>query len=462
VKAPRLLIVDDEPDLLWVLRDLFGEAGFEVQTASDGAEAIRELATQTFDVVLSDVRMPGCDGVTLLRHVRSNHPDLPVVLLSAVEELETAVGAMKLGAYDYLAKPFDRQRLLDAVRRGAEKHGLAREVADLRRRLGVGFGTSPAARDLDRTLTLVAGHAAVSVLLVGESGVGKEIAAREIHRRSTARDGPFVAIDCGALPETLLESELFGHRRGAFTGATADRAGLFVQADGGTLFLDEIGNLPGPVQPRLLRALQERAVVPVGGSTPVPFSARLVCATNLDLNGAVQTGSFRLDLFHRIAELRIEIPALRSRQEDIPWFAKRFLAEACAELGRHTGGFAEDAATAMLAHAWPGNLRELRNAVRRAVVLGHGDAIEAADLDLGRSEPGVHEGVPDGSAALPLGERLRRAVDQLEASILRQTLTDLGGNKAAAARALKIDYTTLHRKLKRHGLHGQGAMADVP
>ncbi|MEZ5965027.1 MAG: sigma-54 dependent transcriptional regulator [Planctomycetota bacterium] len=461
MNRPRVLLVDDEPDMLWVLRDLFAQSGYEVATAADGVEARRWLEQNPVDVVLSDVRMPGGDGVELLRHARALDPDVPVVLLSAVEDIATAVGAMKLGAYDYLAKPFDRSRLLEAVRRGAEKRQLAREVADLRQRVGFDLGTSVAAREVDRMLTLVARHAHVATLLVGESGVGKEIAAREIHRRSDVRDGPFVAIDCGALPEALMESELFGHCRGAFTGADRNRTGLFVQAHGGTLFLDEIGNLPVALQTRLLRALQERAVVPVGGDAAVPFDARLVCATNVDLDAAVQHGTFRLDLFHRIAELRIELPPLRARADDIPVFARRFLAEACAELGKHCTGFAPEADAALRAHSWPGNLRELRNAVRRAVLLGHGDAIEARDLDLGRVESAdaADAAEPLADASLPLGERLRRAVDQLEARILRDTLASLHNNKAAAARALKIDYTTLHRKLKRHGL---ATMADAP
>src|SRR5690606_15641732 len=318
--AGRILVVDDEPDLRWVLSDLFARAGFEVATAADGRAALAEVVTRDFDVVLSDVRMAGGDGVQLLQDVRAHDPDLPVILLSAVEQIETAVGAMKLGAYDYLAKPFDRHRLLGAVQRAAEKRRLAREVHELRRRGGSDLGTSAAAREIDRKLTLVAGPARLAVLLVGESGVGKEIAAREIHRRSAEANGPFVAIDCGAIPEALIESTLFGHRRGAFTGADRDQDGLFVAADGGTLFLDEIGNLPLALRPRRLLALQERAVGPVGGRTAQPFRARLVCATNADPAESVARGTFRLDLFHRIAEMRIDLPPLRERPEDIVYF----------------------------------------------------------------------------------------------------------------------------------------------
>src|SRR5690606_19328233 len=262
----------------------------------------------------------------------------------------------------------------------------------------------------------------------------KEIAAREIHRRSAEANGPFVAIDCGAIPEALIESTLFGHRRGAFTGADRDQDGLFVAADGGTLFLDEIGNLPLALQPRLLRALQERAVVPVGGSTAQPFRARLVCATNADPAESVARGTFRLDLFHRIAEMRIDLPPLRERPEDIVYSARRFLAEAAAEFGAACRGFTPAAERALVQHPWPGNLRELRNAVRRAVVVGHGDEIDVDALDLdvrpARARVPVEGGAPD----LPLAERLRRATDALEATILAETLARFGGNKGAAAR----------------------------
>jgi DNA-binding NtrC family response regulator len=456
VSAPRVLVVDDEPDMRWVLQELFAGAGFAVECAADAAQALAALQAHAFDVVLSDVRMAGGDGMQLLADSRSRDPDLPVVLLSAVADVETAVRAMKLGAYDWLAKPFDRQRLLGAVRRAAEKRQLAREVRELRGRLGADLGTSAPARELDRMLSVVAGHASIAVLLVGESGVGKEIAAREIHRRSANAAGPFVAIDCGAVPESLMESQLFGHRRGAFTGADNDRPGLFTQADGGTLFLDEIGNLPPPLQPRLLRALQERSVVPVGGDEPVPFRARLVCATNVDLAAAVQRGSFRLDLFHRIAELRIELPPLRARPQDVLHFARRFLAEGTTEFGGQARGFTAAAEAALLQHPWPGNLRELRNVVRRAVLTAGEELLDAGALDLERPEGAESAPGPSGQ---PLAEQLRRALDALEARILRDTLERFGGNKAAAARALKVDYTTLHRKLKRHGL---GTMAEVP
>jgi DNA-binding NtrC family response regulator len=461
MSGPNLLIVDDEPDLRWVLRGLFEDAGFAVAEAGDGDEALTKVAASLPDVVLSDMRMPRMQGIELVRTLRQRAPDLPVVLLSAVEDLATAVDAIREGAFDYQAKPFDGQRLLLSVRRAAEQHALRREVQQLRSAVPqahLDFGSSRSAQEVRRNIELVAPQATVAVLLSGESGTGKEVAARAIHALSPLAGGPFVAVDCGALPEALMESHLFGHQKGAFTGADRARPGLFQMASGGSLFLDELGNLPLALQAKLLRALQERAVVPVGGSEPVPFSARLLCASNADLPAAVRAGRFRVDLYHRVAEFVLKLPSLRERPEDVVHFARLFLAEANREMGRHVTGFTAAAEQALCRQAWPGNLRELRNVVRGAVLRGLSPELDAGDLALaaGAAEPIdlLTEG-PDGDLSdRSLAERLRSASDALEAQILHQTLEACGGNKAAAARALRIDYTTLHRKLKRHGLLG--------
>ncbi|MCA8948919.1 MAG: sigma-54-dependent Fis family transcriptional regulator, partial [Planctomycetes bacterium] len=375
-------------------------------------------------------------------------PDLPVILLSAVEDIATAVEAIKDGAFDYQAKPFDQQRLLLAAERAAEQHALRREVQELRSAGAApycNFGSSPVALELRQKLELVAPQTSLAVLLTGESGTGKEVAARAVHALSPFRAGPFVAVDCGALPEPLLESQLFGHEKGAFTGADRRRAGLFSMADGGTLFLDELGNLPLALQAKLLRALQERAVTPVGGNKPVAFDARLIAATNADLGDAVADGRFRVDLYHRIAEFEVALPPLRERSADIVPFAQLFLDEANREMGRRIGGFSASAAEALQRARWPGNLRELRNVVRRAVLCCTSAEVDVADLDI--------DALPARSAAidsgLSLSERVRQASEDLEGRILRETLDACSGNKAAAARALRIDYTTLHRKLKR-------------
>lgn len=461
----QLLIVDDESDLRWMLRGLFEDEGFDVLEAEDGRDALDRLDALANDdalpdVVLSDMRMPHVSGIELLRELRRREPDLPVVLLSAVEDLATAVDAIKEGAFDYQAKPFDQERLLLSVQRAAEQHALRRELQRLRAASAdapLDFGPSERARELRRNLELVAPQTTVSVLITGESGTGKEVAARAIHHLSPLRDGPFVAVDCGALPEHLLESQLFGHEKGAFTGADRTRQGLFAMADGGTLFLDELGNLPLTLQAKLLRALQERVVVPVGGNEPVPFHARLLTATNADLSKDVDSGSFRVDLYHRIAEFTVALPPLRERPDDVLHFARMFLCEANREMGRRVTGFAAAAERTLQQHGWPGNLRELRNAVRRMVLLATSTTIEETDLGF---RPDVHRGGTeqgglDASAlddSLPLAQRLQQASHALEAQILQETLHACDGNKAAAARALQIDYTTLHRKLKRHDI----------
>lgn len=448
---PRILVVDDEPDMRWVLAGLFEEEGFETQEACDGRAALRTAKDGSFDVVLSDVRMPGGDGVELMRDLSSVDPDLPVVLLTALDDLDTAVSAMKSGAYDYVSKPFDRERLLATVRRAAEKRVLRREVTELRDQLAerrVRFGVSTAAAELERTVGLIAPQATMAVLITGESGTGKEVLAREIHRCSPAAQGPFVAVDCGALPEPLMESQLFGHRKGAFTGADRDRTGLFRMSNGGTLFLDEIGNLPLALQAKLLRALQERCVVPVGGGDPEPFECRLLSATNAQLEQDMDEGKFRVDLYHRVAEFTISVPPLRQRPDDVVHFASDFLAEANAEMGRQITGFSEDALRQLKTHDWPGNLRELRNTIRRAVVLCATPELGLADLDLAPPPTTPPTDAETGS----LTERVKRASSEIEARILREALEAHAGNKAAAARALQIDYTTLHRKLKRHEL----------
>ncbi|GAB4145475.1 MAG: sigma 54-interacting transcriptional regulator [Planctomycetota bacterium] len=458
MSAPKVLVVDDEKDMRWVLRGLLTDAGFAVSEAGNGREALDLLGSTSPDVLLTDVRMPEMNGIELMREVQRRSRNLPIVMISAVEDVATAVEAVKAGAYDWHKKPLDSERLVLTLRRAAEQFALKREVEDLRNRSRsrVGFGTSEAARSLEAAIEKISPLRDLGVLVVGESGTGKEIVAREIHRRSPLAEGPFVPVDCGALPETLLESHLFGHRKGAFTGAIADRPGLFVLADRGTLFLDEIGNLPLVLQAKLLRALQERAVTPVGGDRPIPFRARLLCATNDDIEAAVRDGRFRLDLYHRIAEFVLKLPPLRERQNDIIHFARLFLAEANEEMGRRVQGIGPSAEAELRRHPWPGNLRELRNAIRRAVVMCTGTELEASDLlvPAAPAPPPSSPSSDSAEASLPLAERVRRAADAIEARILAEALEKAGGNKAAAARALQIDYTTLHRKVKRHGIRG--------
>jgi len=444
----RILIVDDEEDLRWVLKGLFRREGYEVREAGDGEEGFKAAMDWPPDLVITDIRMPKCDGLELLERLRERRPALPAVVLTAVDQVDTAVSAMKGGASDYVVKPFDNSRLLSVVRNLLEESGSRSSSLPLIRGGLPALGVSKAARSLAEDAARVA-PTELSVLIQGESGTGKEYLARAIHALSPRRDGPFTAVDCGALPPSLAESLLFGHKKGAFTGADTDRKGLFLEAHGGTLFLDEIGNLPAEIQAKLLRALQEKTVIPLGESNPRPFDARVLCASNLDLSLAAREGKFRLDLFHRINGFTLGIPPLRERPIDIRWFAGLFLLEERGKKARWT----KKAMDVLLERKWPGNLRELRNTVARALLLSGGGTIQAEHVRGGEPLEGH---LPGGTPAFPrdasLTDRVREAAEKLEREWILQALDQAKGNKAEAARILKVDYTTLHRKLKRLGL----------
>ncbi len=444
----RILIVDDEEDLRWVLKGLFRKEGYEVREAGDGEEGFQAAMDWPPDLVITDIRMPRCDGLELLERLRERRPSLPAVVLTAVDQVDTAVSAMKGGASDYVVKPFDNSRLLSVVRDLLEGAGRRSSSLPLIRGGLPALGVSKAARSLAEDAARVAATE-LSVLIQGESGTGKEYLARAIHALSPRREGPFTAVDCGALPPSLAESLLFGHKKGSFTGAERDRKGIFLEAHGGTLFLDEIGNLPAQIQAKLLRALQEKTVIPLGESNPRPFDARVLCASNLDLSLAAREGRFRLDLFHRINGFTLRIPPLRERPIDIRWFAGLFLLE---ERGR-TARWTRKAMEALLERKWPGNLRELRNTVARALLLSGGGTIQAEHVRGGEPLEGP---LPGGTPTFPrdasLTDRVREAAEKLEREWILQALDQAKGNKAEAARILKVDYTTLHRKLKRLGL----------
>lgn len=472
--ASRLLLVDDEEDLRWLLGGCLRDRGYEVLEAQSAEAALERFKEAEIDVVISDVRMGAMSGVDLLVRLRELDPKLPIILMSAIDDVATAVGAMKLGAYDYLAKPFDNTELLRVVERAVETKALRSEVLRLRAGLlgsATRFGISERALELERRVRLVAETPQLSVLIEGESGTGKEVVARTIHELSPRSSSRFVAVDCGALPEPLLESLLFGHRRGAFTGADRDRTGLFLEADGGTLFLDELSNLPLGLQSKLLRCLQEREVRPLGSDSAIPFDVRLVCAANRDLITMTRDGNFRLDLYHRIAEFVLRPPALRERPQDIDFFADLFLDRIGDELGRHPPRLSEDARARLHDAPWTGNLRELQNTLRRAALLATGETIVASDLELDGNDrqtmplDGMHDGVAIAGERFefredaPLTEQIHEAMAALEKRWIGEALRNAGGNKAEAARRLGIDYTTLHRKLKRHGLE---TMADLP
>jgi two-component system response regulator HydG len=440
MNSARILVVEDDREMLAVLRRHLEMEGFSVRTATSGPEAIDALGREDYHVVLTDLVLNNGDGIEVLGAARHQRPDARVLLMTAFGTLESAIEAIRQGAYDYLTKPFKLGEVTLAVNRALEDRRLRRENERLRAELeqeqGLGriLGSSPVIRAVVEQIEAVADSDA-SVLLLGESGTGKELAARALHWGSSRRGEPFVAVNCGAIPENLLEAELFGHEKGAFTGADRKRQGLFAAAHRGTLFLDEVAELPVALQVKLLRAVQERAVRPVGSTALVSVDVRLISASNRDLPSLVQQERFREDLYYRLAVVPIRLPALRDRLEDLQMLAERFLERAARRLGKRLAGFSEDAALWMAAHRWPGNVRELENIVERAAVLAKGSTITRNDLG---TEFALTGGQPS----------LRPTLDNLEQQYIERVLQETGGDKQAAARILGVSVRTLQRRVK--------------
>jgi len=450
--ALRILIVDDDEALRESLALVLAAESYEVLAAADGEAALALLEKGPADVVLCDLRMPGVDGLELLPQLARRLPGATLILMSAHGGPDLAIEAMQRGAYDYLAKPFAPSEALLAIRKARERERLRRENALLRRDVQRAVGERPivaASQGMIEVLELVerAAEFKSTVLLTGESGTGKEVLARAIHAQSPRRGEAFVAVNCAAIPENLLESELFGHARGAFTGADRARRGLFVEADGGTLFLDEIGELPLALQAKLLRALQEEEVRPVGESKPRHVDVRVLAATARDLEGEVRSGRFREDLFYRLDVLRVRVPPLRERREDIPLLVDHFLASFAAALGKPVRELADDALAKLVAYPWPGNVRELENVIERAVILVRGERIGTRDLPPNVTAP-AREAPPGGAADFSLREA-RRAC---ETQAIERALAATNGNRTHAARLLGISHRALLYKLKEYGL----------
>jgi two-component system, NtrC family, response regulator AtoC len=452
----RVLIVDDDPGLRQSLGLLLSESGHEVEAEGDATRALTRAREERPDLILCDVKMPGMDGLTFLRAYREGGGEALMLMMSAFGNEDAAVAAMREGAYDYLQKPFRPDEVLLTLRKAEERERLRREVATLRATLGAGqvkdeiVAESPAMRRLLELANRVAGHD-TTVLITGESGTGKEVLARAIHRMSSRATAPFVAINCAAIPEQLLESELFGHVRGAFTGATADRAGLFEDADGGTLLLDEIGDLPLALQAKLLRVLEEGEIRRVGESKSRPVDVRLLAATARKLDAARAAGHFRDDLYYRLNVVELVVPPLRERQEDIPALLTHFAQQAAQRLGHPVS--LSPAALAFLSHyAWPGNVRELRNAVERAAVLGTGHRLEREDfpLDPRAQRNGAGNGTEPGTGEANLA--LKTRVEALERDLVQQALEASGGSRRGAADLLGVSLRTLFYKLRRYRL----------
>ncbi|HVK71844.1 MAG TPA: sigma-54 dependent transcriptional regulator [Kofleriaceae bacterium] len=445
---PKVLVVDDEPDESMLVRDLLVRRGHDVSLADGGDSAFRSIAADEFDVVVTDVRMAGVSGIELCQRVKHEQPDIPVIVVTGMADVDTAVAALRAGAYDFVTKPLTAETLAAAVGRAVEHRALVGELRRLRRALDAArpidgiVGDSPAVRAVGEMVARVADGEA-TVLITGESGTGKELVARAIHSLGPRKDEPFVAINCGAVPANLLESELFGHVKGAFTDARRDRPGLFIQAGAGTIFLDEIGEMPLDMQVKLLRVLQQRMVRAVGGDDEVAFHARVVCATNRDLETEVEEGRFRQDLYYRVNVVAIEVPPLRSRAGDVLLLAQHFLRRIAERTGRPITGISPDAARKLLDYDWPGNVRELENCMERAVALSRFSEITADDLPPRVRDHRTAQLVIGGDDPADLV-----ALAEMERRYVRRVLAACGGNKTQAARVLGIDRRSLYRRLE--------------
>ncbi|HET7499329.1 MAG TPA: sigma-54 dependent transcriptional regulator [Candidatus Eisenbacteria bacterium] len=438
-----VLIVDDEFSMRDSLVHWFEKDGYRTGSAQDGREALQRLDEQDWDAVLLDIKMPGMDGLELQRRIREVDPDLPIIMITAFASVDSAVQALKEGAFDYVTKPIDPDELSHLVRRAVEKRRLQRENAQLKRnvdQLSTPTTIVGASGPMSKVLELVASVAQTdaTVLIRGESGTGKELIAQTIHANSRRRYFPIVPVNCGAIPESLLESELFGHEKGAFTGAQYRRKGKLEMADGGSLFLDEVGTISLPMQVNLLRVLETKEFTRLGGTKPVRVDFRVICATNQDLEKQVKEGTFREDLYFRLNVVTISLPPLRERRQDIPLLAQHLLGKYATEMNRPFTGFDPAAMDLMVRYEWPGNVRELANAVERALVVGRGPLVAAEDLPMRLNE----------KTGPPAGDSL---VD-VEKAQVKAILERTGGNVTRSAEILGIDRVTLYNKIKKYGL----------
>jgi len=449
---PSVLIVDDETGILESLEILLRGEGFTPHVAHGGRAGLDAIEQGSPDIVLTDVRMPQVTGVEILAAARKKDPDVPVILMTAQATLQTAVQAVNEGAFYYIQKPFRNDELVAILRRAAEHRNLRVENTTLKREIrrrdrateGAPIGGNKKWLEVMRMVEAVAGTES-TVLITGESGTGKEVVARYLHDLSTRSEGPFLSINCGALPEGLLESELFGHVKGSFTGAVKDKSGLFTAAAGGTFFLDEIGETTQATQVKLLRVLQQREVIPVGATDAEPIDVRIIAATNRDLEEEIKRGAFRRDLFYRLNVIAIHLPPLRDRRDDIPLLAEAFLQNTASQRGEPVKRLSDDAVEMLSDYAWPGNVRELENALERAVILSGGPMIGVTALPERLAERRAEPLVAERPTPNP-------TLDTIEKAYILWVLQSEQGNKTRAAEALGIDPSTLHRKLARYGV----------
>ncbi len=447
----KVLIIEDDLEMCRLLEVDLRRRGFGVIWTPSADEAITRLQEEDFDVVLVDIHLPGMNGITLCKWVVDNRPDIPVVIMTAFGSIETAVAAIRAGAYDFITKPVDMDILAISITRAVHHRDLQVKVRMLRNAdrnthcFGQIIGESPPMRELFSQLSRIA-DTETSVLITGESGSGKGLAARALHDNSRRKSGPFITINCSALPDSLLESELFGHKRGAFTDAHTDRKGLFLEAQGGTLFLDEIGELPLVLQPKLLRAIEERRIRPVGGNEEIGFDVRLIAATNRDMESAVENNQFREDLFYRINVFQLEVPPLRARGTDILLLGRFFIGKFSQRLEKQVAGISEPTAEKLLTYPWPGNVRELSNAIEHAVALTSYEKLSVEDLPKKiRFYQSDHIIIGTHNPTELV------SMEEVERRYILHVVKTAGGNQSIAARILGMDRKTLYRKLQRYG-----------
>jgi DNA-binding NtrC family response regulator len=458
----RILVVDDEKLIRWSLRKNLASAGFEVLEAEDGVQALARLEDDTVDLILLDIRMPGMGGLEVLEHVQKHHSEVPVILMTAYSSVEGAVDAVKRGAFEYIVKPFNQDEVLLLVRKTLETTRLQRELAMVRQHQQQRYGTknlvgkSAAIDEVCSLIKKVAASAATTVLVQGESGTGKDLVARAIHFSSDRAEESFMNITCSALPETLLESELMGHERGAFTDAKERKRGLFEMADGGTLFLDEIGNMGIGMQAKLLRFLEDKTFRRVGGSKDITVDVRIVAATNRDLKQAVDEGHFRGDLYYRLMVIPVEMPPLRERREDIPLLLTYFIERYNNEFRKHTVGFTPEALACCDQYGWPGNVRELRNVVERAMILENKAYLGVEDLPPALRAVSTSDERPSDGDVLPARGFLLPdegyGLLRMEEEMVRQAIDKTSGNQSRAAELLSISRDSLRYKMRKFGM----------
>ncbi len=448
----RVLVVDDDLAMCEMLASQLKKRGFDVAFHTSASDALTSMTQESYDVLVTDYHMSGMNGIELCERVTAGRPDLPTIVITSFGSMDTAIAALRVGAYDFITKPFETEVLVHAVKRAVQHRRLREEVKTLRRTVDkiTSFddlkGTSA---EMQKVFSLIekAAKSKVTVLITGESGTGKELVARALHNHGTRREGPFVAINCAAMPESLLESELFGHAKGAFTDARFSRKGLFVHSTGGTLFLDEIGDMPLGLQVKMLRALEEKTVRPVGGDDEVQFDARIISATNQDLGMCVADRTFREDLFYRLNVIQIRMPPLRERGRDIVLLAQHFIEQFAIEMGVAVTGLTTQAAEKLLSYSWPGNVRELKNSMEHAVALTSCDKITVADLPERIRKYETSHVIVTGENPCELV-----SMEEVERRYISRVLSAVNNNKALAARILKFDRKTLYRKLERYQL----------